>query len=276
MPERFGSTMVSVAAGERTYVSVEPIPYGSVEYRIPDGATAVIEGPDQRIPVTGEGILRFLPIGEYDVEVSFPGSLRTQETITVNRNQSVGFFPSIPSGAGGGITIAGGQSEERPPRVAVSPLPGSGLMEAESATITPSPITAEQRNRELRISQLSAERTSLVQKIEKARRQRKALTTGQWISFGTGLAALGGMGASLYLGSQSFQDYQDAVYTDDAVALREKTQLFQGIAIGTGVLGGLGIAGGTILMAINPNIDRLERRVERLDMEIEKLKTESD
>jgi hypothetical protein len=276
MPERFGSATVSITAGKRTYISVEPIPYGRIEYRIPDGATAVVEGPDRRIPVTGEGMLRFLPIGEYVVEVTFPGYLKTRETISVNRNQTVGFFPSSPSGTGSGITIAGGEPQDRPPSTAVPPLPGAGLDEMESAAITPSPITAEQRNRELRVSQLSVERTALIERIEKARKQKKALTTGQWISYCTGLAALGGMGAALYFGSQSYEDYQDAVYTDDAVALREKTQLFQGIAIGTGVLGGLGIAGGTVLLAINPSIERLERRVALLDAEIEKLKSESE
>jgi hypothetical protein len=99
---------------------------------------------------------------------------------------------------------------------------------------------------------------------------------GQWISYGTGLAALGGMGTSLYLGSQSYQDYQDAVYTDDAIALREKTQLFRAIAIGTGVLGGLGIAGGTALLAVNPNLEKLQKRVDRLDAEIERLNSESE
>jgi hypothetical protein len=229
-----------------------------------------------RIPVTGEGMLRFLPTGEYHAEVTFPGQLLKQETISVDRDQIVSFFPSVPSDAGSGVRIGGRQPEEELPPLASLPLPPIGSEPVEPAAIAPSPITAEQRNRELRIIQLSAERTALVEKIEKARKRKKSVTMGQWISYGTGLAALGGMGTSLYLGSQSYQDYQDAAYTDDAIALREKTKMFQAIAIGTGILGGLGIAGGTALLAVNPNLEKLQRRVDRLDAEIEKLKSESE
>jgi len=270
-PEHFGATVVSIKAGVNIPVFVEPLPYGGIEYRIPEGATAIVEGSEARIPVTGEGTLRFLAVGEYRIEVAFPGYPATQQTITLGRNQTFGFFPSLPSASGSGVTVAGRQTADQglppvgsPPALIESE--GSGI-----ANLSPALITSEQRNREVRIDQLRAERIVLVEKIEKVQRRKKAVTTGQWVSYGTGLAALGGMGVSLYFGNQSYQDYQSAIYTEDAVALRKRTQLFQGIAITSGILGGIGIASGTVLLAINPNLERMQRRISRLNAEIERL-----
>jgi hypothetical protein len=184
----------------------------------------------------------------------------------------------MPADTGSGVIIAGRQKIENP-QPASSDSPPASIASGAAASRTPIPstpiISDLQRNRELRIAQLSAQRTTLAKKIERVERRRKAMTTGQWFSFGTGLTALGAMGVSLFFGNQSYQDYQAATYTSDAIALREKTQLYQGIAITSAVLGGLGIASGSLLLATSPNRDRLQLQINRLDEEIEKLQDSS-
>jgi hypothetical protein len=189
----------------------------------------------------------------------------------VEKNGTARFFPDPPSASGSEISIVEKQTTEVVLPSLIPPPASEVPQESGAATLPSSLESSEQRTREVRIEQLKAERSELAQRIDKVRRRKKATTTGQWVSYGSGLAALGGMGLSLYLGNQSYQDYQAAVFTDDAVALRKRTQLFQGIAITSGILGGLGIAGGTILLAVNPNLDRLQKRIDRLDAEIDRL-----
>ena len=60
---------VVIRANERTTVTAQPRPYGTIEYEIPPGAVAEIQGPLLREAVTGIGTLQ-VPAGEYSAAVT--------------------------------------------------------------------------------------------------------------------------------------------------------------------------------------------------------------
>jgi hypothetical protein len=286
LPPVYALASVEIRAGELTRLSAEPLPYGEIEYRLPETAVAVVVGPAGEVILEGAGQLRFLPAGEYTIEVRRQGYERLELTASLVEGQIFPLSPQLrrlapaeePPGRGTGVAapqpnvLPAGADRASTPRgfPPEGELPPSGSGEAAGIGGGGTPLPGY--NPESRLSALIAEREALQQRLERARRSRKGLTVGAWVSYGVGAAALGGMGAAIYFGNQSHQDYQAAIYTEDAVALREQTQTYQLIAVVSGIFGGLGVGGGTLFAALSPQLRRIENRVELLDREISRLR----
>ena len=115
--------------------------------------------------------------------------------------------------------------------------------------------------RNLRVS-FSAERDKALAQLK----LRNSLDGGGWISFALCIAGAAGAGASYYLGSQAFTDYQAATTNAQADSARSSMKLYMiGLYAGAG-LGGLGLVLSPILFCSGPS--RGEAQAAKVESEI--------
>jgi hypothetical protein len=289
------SREINIEPNRTARAEAQLIPYGTVDYTIPDGAEAAISGPDYQTRVQKAGRLDFIPVGHYRVDVQSEDYLPHSETLELLQNEIVYLKPAL--------RLVEEHSKEL--RLALSGKLDSlirdlssrdrirdediqasqSLLEEIEAADYDFPIlrnraeslTADlyrrRENQEIddNILELSDTKKALEEELSSEHNRQRIFKIASWISLGVGVGSLSGMGYSLYMGNQSYNDYLDAQTSEEAIALREETVRYQTLTFVTGAVGIAGVTAFTLLQLLMPRPTQLERDLRDIDNRIERL-----
>ena len=91
----FGRAQFRTEPGETKTLDVHLETVGSLHYRIPEGARAVISGGGFSKEVAGESILENIAVGAYAAAISHPNYLPLEEEVRITRGKTTELFPEL-------------------------------------------------------------------------------------------------------------------------------------------------------------------------------------
>lgn len=86
---------VAIQEGESTKVEVFPRPYGSLSYKLPEGATAEVVSPTYREVIRGTGTLGPLWVGDYVVRATGERYNEYSQEISIEKGVTAQFAPTL-------------------------------------------------------------------------------------------------------------------------------------------------------------------------------------
>jgi hypothetical protein len=110
--------------------------------------------------------------------------------------------------------------------------------------------------------------TDLKSKEQKKLPNARNIRTLAFTSLLVGGAGAIATGVTSYLGNQAFQEYNDAIYTTDAVSLRNKVDVYDYVEIGTAALAFAGMTGAMIGYIAGPDPAALQSSIDSLDAQL--------
>ncbi len=158
----YGQAEITIFPNQTTIVDAELVPVGTLHYKIPHGANAIIGGKNYSRTISGEGSIKHIPVGTYTIQTSHPDYLTSVESIQVDQGEIIELFPLL------------------------SPTPE---FQAE----------LEKNARRQKHGELFAERNFLAQRLERDLINSRRLSTASWIFYGFSAGLSAGTGATLIL-----------------------------------------------------------------------------
>jgi hypothetical protein len=224
----------TVKPGQRTRVEVYPFEVGSIDYRIPKGARAVIYGRNFRRTVLGAGVVENVPAGSYEVEIA--GDIYVPRSLKLH--------------------IEKGKSAELAPHLEYMAWyeEGRGVVESESD-----------------MASLQSRKTELEIDYQRSLKRRKNCTTAAKVTFYSGVAAFAATGLALLMANRAYDKYKSTAYSDKALDYRNKTETWRMVSIVTGAAGGaLGLSC-VVAFGLRGNPEKIKNQIDAIDMKMENL-----
>ena len=122
------------------------------------------------------------------------------------------------------------------------------------------------------VQDLTIERDNLIADLTQNQRIKRDLIIGGSISLSLGIGSLAGFGVTLKLGNDAYDDYNNAIYTDDAIAFREDYETYKNISIATGIAGGVLSITGILLLTLPPYPSRIQQSIDDINSQLENLR----
>jgi tetratricopeptide (TPR) repeat protein len=295
---------VDVGPNQKVEVNADLLPYGTIDYDLPKGTEAKLEGETFEDSIRGRGLLEFVPAGPYRVHVTGEEYRSHSENLDLRRNQIAYFKPTLQRMQDYIAEVEkerGRQQMYRSlssklDRLAVHLSSGNRIQEEDirasedllgeieaagydfpslqsRAQNLKQDLKKRKGNQEIeeQIFALSNRKERLESELSSEHRRQRNFNIASWVSLGIGLGSFGGMGYSIYRGNETYNRYMEAEYTDEAIALREETITYQTLSFITGIVGGLGVTTFTLLQLLMPRPTRLEREVDNIEAQIQLL-----
>jgi hypothetical protein len=305
-PGVFWQERLAVTADQTTTAEVVPYEVGTVEYRVPEGVAVEVAGPDYRRVATGAGVLEDVPTGTYSATASGEGYKTATATIAVRRTEAGSFRPAmehteeyLAARAAAerdaeyrrltDLVNRAGQPLQSDARLAdadvlhaeaclgeveASPHRFDDLRARASAILADLRKRRQEEDRADRAAALTARRDQLIQQIQSVERRRRPFVVTSLVSLGVGALSLGGTVVAALMEYRAYNEYGAAIYTADAIRLREQTVTWR-IATGvTGGAGGLGISLSCVLALLAPRPAALRAELGAVLKELARIATD--
>jgi hypothetical protein len=297
---------VVLRSDTQTVVAARPEEYGSIEYGIPQGATAEITGEMFREVVSGYGVLP-VPVGTYAAVVTGKNYEPYEElALTISKNETASVQPVLPYTEDYEYQLFSEQIEEaersiqygfRPTSrdvqelrelkqaIAQSKHSFSDLLSRVEAllkrTETISGIDSlsdgeselDIAEKKRKLNSLLAEKQGLEIEIESMNLTRKKRATGGWIFLGIGLASTGLSGIAYYFANEAYRDYQTAPPAE--AAEKEKlVKIWDTATIAALGTGGVSLLVSSIFWISRPSTNQITQEIDSLNKDIQALQDE--
>ncbi len=237
----FWEGSVKVTPNATAKVEAYPREVGLISYSIPDGAKAEIKGNNLRKIVQGFGNIGNVPTDTYEVKITGNNYKSESMTIEVSKAETTFIEPQLE------------------------------YTDEYKATLKRERMELEREEREKEIASLISLKADLEKTYENSIVRRKKRTTAGWVTFGSTIAMLAGMGVFIYLSEDTYDKYQNAQYTADAINFREEYRMWQGFMTTTGVSGGaLGLIS-IVLFNTRGNPEKIRQEIIRVELRLDAL-----
>ena len=299
---------VVIRGNERTLVQAQAKEYGSIEYGIPEGASAEIKGEMFREVAKGYGTLP-VPVGKYSITVSGKNyEKHDQITLSVVRGATVALLPELQytkeyeyrlfterieeaeraSEYGYRLTnrdlqelkeLKQGIEQSKHGYFDLVPRVNSLIEKAERIVgdvPLPGASTPDDRaEKEKRLNALLAQKQGLELDLASRELARKRRGIGGWTSLGLSTASAGLAGLFYYFGNDAYRDYQSAALPDERAEKEKLVKLWD-----TATLAALGTGGACLVISsifwisrpsirqVTQELDSIKRKIELLEDEL--------
>ena len=276
---------IEILENESVVVEAKPKEVGTLNLYLPPGVSAVLKGPEGQYQMTNANSkLERIWAGEYQMTVTGEGVEEFSGTVVIRRGKTTSLRPDL------NITAAGMEKQTEELMSTLMDKTAEPISYEEFRDLR-TRVTAYYRDLEERgYPELASRVRGLFKDITENELSKYETKLSELESEKAGMAGSGRVrrpskplmllsgvliasaGVTAYLMSDAYSQYKDAEYSSDAVSLREQTQTYMFLSIGTGAAG---LGTGIFSLAkgrTDPEVKRLDREIDALRKQIVELK----